>query len=119
MNYVYNITVLAVAEGVMSRSHKIRKIPLDLQYVRKVKQKEQFQMNQLIVRGLPDGMTKDVYVYKIVDHLDMDEDDDFQLEVKESTAVITFAKSYSAKGYTTTTKFVEVLLGGTYTTLFS
>ena len=94
-----NIICPAVAAQVMSRSHQYKKIPLKLQYVHQVKQKEQFQMNQLVICGLPDGTKKDVYELKIAGYLDMDEEEDFQLEIKESSAVITFAKSFSAEGY--------------------
>ena len=56
-------------------------------------------MNQLVVNGLPDGIEKDVYELIIADILKMDEDEDFELVIdNKSTAIITFAKCYSAEG---------------------
>lgn len=55
-------------------------------------------MNQLRICGLPHGVEKDVYELKIADCLEMDEEDDFELVINDdSTALLTFTQSYSAK----------------------
>ena len=84
----------------MSKSHTFKKAALQLQYVRQLKQKEEFKMNQLAIHGIPDGVKKDVYEVTIAGCLGMDEDEDFELQISGSSAVITFAKSYSDEGMT-------------------
>lgn len=89
-----------VAAKVMSQpSHSYKGTTLKLQYVQQSKKKEEFKMNQLLVCGLPYGVDKDEYELNIADCLDMREDEDFKLVINDdSSAVITFANSYSAKG---------------------
>ena len=90
----------AVAAKVISQpNHTLKKAALSLQYVRQSKEKEEYTMNQLLIRGLPRGVEKGVYELKIADCLDMDEEEDFDLVINDdSSAALTFAKSYSAKG---------------------
>ena len=82
----------------MSKSHTFKKAALQLQYVRQLKQKDEFAMNQLAIHGIPDGVKKDVYEVTIASYLGMDEEEDFDLQMRGSSAVITFAKTYSAEG---------------------
>lgn len=91
-------THFAVAAQVMSRGHTFKKATLQLQFVRQVKQEAEFQLNQLTIHGLPDGVEKDIYEVIIAGCLDMEEDDDFKMQISGSSAVITFAKDYSAEG---------------------
>ena len=77
----------------MSKSHKL-KAPLQLHFARQEKKKiEDFKRNQLIVHGLPEGVMKDFYEVVVGGCLEMDEDD-FELEVYDSSAIITFTKDY-------------------------
>ena len=88
-----------VAAQVMSKSHTFKSASLRLQYVYRVKQKEDFIMNQLAVRNLPDGVEKEVYEVTIAGCLDMEEEEDFHLQLfDDSSAIITFAKSYAMEG---------------------
>ena len=83
----------------MSKRHKLKKAPLQLQFARQEKGiVENFKRNQLAVRGLPEGVTKDFYEVVIGGCLNMDEEDDFELEVYDSSAIITFTKDYSTEG---------------------
>jgi poly [ADP-ribose] polymerase 10/14/15 len=88
-----------VAAKVISQpNHTLKKAALSLQYVRQSKEKEEYKMNQLLIRGLPRGVEKGVHELNIADCLDMDEEEDFDLVINDdSSAVLTFAKSYSAK----------------------
>ena len=71
----------------------------ELQFARQEKGiVENFKRNQLAVHGLPEGVTKDFYEVVIGGCLNMDEGDDFELDVSDSSAVITFAKDYSTEG---------------------
>lgn len=91
----------AVAAQVMSReSHTFKKGILQLEFVRQVKQKaeEEFKMNQLAIHGLPDGVDKEIYEVVIAGCLDMDEEDDFELQINRSSAVITFTKPFTHEG---------------------
>ena len=82
----------------MSKRHKLKRAPLQLQFARQEKEKvENFKRNQLAVHGLPEGVTKTYYEGIIAGCLEMEEDD-FELEVFDSSAVITFAKDYSTEG---------------------
>ena len=55
-------------------------------------------MNQLLICGLPHGVEKAVCELRIGDCLGMEEEEDFELVINDdSSAVITFAKSYSEK----------------------
>ena len=83
----------------MSKRHKLKRAPLQLQIARQEKEKvENFKHNQLAVHGLPDGITKDFYEVVIGGCLEMEEEDDFELEVYDSSAIITFTKDYSTEG---------------------
>ena len=89
----------AVAAQVMSKSHKLVKAPLQLQFARQEKKKvEEFKRNQLAVHGLPEGVKKTFYEVVIAGCLEMEEEDDFELEVFDSSAIITFTKDYSTEG---------------------
>lgn len=80
-------------------SHTFKKALLQLQFVRQVKQKpEEFQMNQLAVHGLPDGVDKEVYEVTIAGCLRMEEDEDFVLQINDSSALITFTESFTHEG---------------------
>ena len=81
----------------MSKKHKLK--PLQLQFARQEKENvENFKQNQLAVHGLPDGITKDLYEVVIGGCLEMDKEDDFELEVYDSSAIITFTQDYSTEG---------------------
>ena len=55
-------------------------------------------MNQLLICGLPPGIEKGVYELNIADCLEMDEEEDFELVIyDDSSALLTFTQSYSAK----------------------
>ena len=89
----------AVAAQVMSKRHKLKRALLQLQFARQEKGKvENFKRNQLSVHGLPEGVTKDFYEVVIGGCLNMDEEDDFELEVSDSSAIITFTEDYSTEG---------------------
>ena len=83
-------------------SHTFKKALLQLQFVHQVKQKaEEFKMNQLAVRGLPDRVEKEAYEVIIAGCLDMDEDEDFVLQITGSSAIITFTESFPYEGMCT------------------
>ena len=98
LSLVYAFT--AVAAQVMSKeSHTFKKAILQLQFVYQIQQKaEKFKMNQLAVHGLPDGVEKEVYEVTIGGCLDMEEDEDFVLQITGSSAVITFKESFPHEG---------------------
>ena len=76
-----------------------KRTPLQLQFARQEKEKvKNFKRNQLAVHGLPEGVTKDFYEVVIGGCLNMDEEDDFELEVSDSSAIITFTEDYSTEG---------------------
>ena len=89
-----------VAAKVISKgSHTFKKASLQLQFVHQIEQKaEEFKMNQLAVHGLPAGVEKEVYEVTIAGCLDMEEDDDFVLQITGSSAVITFKESFQHEG---------------------
>ena len=89
-----------VAAQVMSKeSHTFKRAILQLQFVHQVKQKAaEFEMNQLAVHGLPDGVEKEVYEVIIGGCLNMEEDEDFVLQITGSSAVITFTESFPYEG---------------------
>ena len=79
--------------------HIFKKASLSLKYAQHVKQKGDYRMDQLVIRGLPDGVEKEIYEVIIADCLNMEEDDNFKLAIgADSSAVITFAKCYPAEG---------------------
>lgn len=92
--------VYTVAAQVMSKdSHTFKRAILQLQFVHQIEPKaEEFKMNQLAVHGLPDGVEKEVYEVAIAGCLDMEEDEDFVLQITGSSAVITFTKSFPREG---------------------
>ena len=80
-------------------SHTFKKAPLQLQFVHQIEPKaEEFKMNQLAIHGLPDGVEKEVYEVTIGGCLNMEEDDDFVLQITDSSAVITFTESFPHEG---------------------
>ena len=86
-----------VAAKVMSKkSHTFKKALLQLQFV--YQKKQEFKMNHLTVHGLPDGVEKEVYEVIIGGCLDMEEDEDFVLQITGSFAVITFTESFPHEG---------------------
>ena len=81
----------------MSKRQKLKKAPLQLQFARQEKVEiENFKRNQLAVHGLPEGETKDFYEVVIGSCLHIKED--FELEVYDSSAIITFTKDCSTEG---------------------
>ena len=82
----------------MSKWQKLKKATLQLQFARQEKVEiENFKRNQLAVHGLPEGVTKDICEIIIGGCLHMEEDD-FKLEVYDSSAIITFTKDCSTEG---------------------
>ena len=95
--FIYFLVIVA-AKVMSTTPHIFKKASLSLSYVQHVKQTEEFKMDQLVVLGLPDGTEKDSYELIIADVLKMDEENDFELVIDKSTAIITFAKCYTTEG---------------------
>ena len=82
----------------VSKSHRFKKADLEVQFVQQEEQKtEIFKKNQLSISGLPEGTTKEVYEVAIAGCLDMEEEDDFELEVSGQSALLTFTEDYPIK----------------------
>ena len=93
---LYLLYVLcAVAAQVVSKIHKFKKAILEVQFVKQKEQRaEVFKKNQLSITGLPEGTTKEVYEVAIAGCLNMEEEDDFELEVSDQSALLTFTEDY-------------------------
>ena len=80
--------------------HMFKKAALQLKFVcREKEDKQRYKLNQLAIHGLPEGVEADVLEVIIGDRLDMEEGDDFGVQVSDDqTAIITFVKDYSAEG---------------------
>ena len=81
-------------------SHTFKKAALQLKFVcREEEEKQRYKLNQLAIHGLPEGVEGEVLEVIIGDRLELEEGDDFSLEVSgDQTAVITFPKDYSVEG---------------------
>ena len=108
-----------VAAQVVSRSHKFKRADLEVQFVKQEEQKaEVFKKNQLSISGLPEGTTKDVYEVAIAGCLDMEEEDDFELEVSGQSALLTFTEDYPIESNCLCSHNVTVVLHLADTTIF-
>lgn len=81
------------------KSHQLKRALLQLCFVHREKHgRQEYKPNQLAIFGLPEGVGKEVIEVVIASHLDMEEEDDFDLQVSGQSGIITFVKDYSIEG---------------------
>lgn len=89
---------VAAAKVMDKESHELMKTTLQLHFIHQEKNVQGYKPNQLAIHGLPEGVGKDVVVVVIEDRLDMEEEDDFHVEISSQSAIITFANDHSIDG---------------------
>ena len=89
-----------VAARVMDKErHIFKKTRLQLRFFKWEKHNtREYKPKQLAISGLPKSVEKDVIEVVIADRLDMDEEDDFVIQVSGQSAIITFVDDHSTEG---------------------
>ena len=69
-----------------------------------------YEKDKLIVKSIPEGIEKYVFVMFVEGRLDLDVDDDFSVDFRKTCAVLLFTRPYSDEGICINVDYVHILI---------